>query len=161
LQLLDRQGKCISTVNNATPDGGVEVTVAGIDVLQALGLSERDLQRPTFDLVQADKSTQLLSVGQLDVPVRYDSATTTMTVVFCPEIKGILISWTDCISLGILHADYPRSLFLTKPEVAVSSVAGGGASILHGPIPEHPTVEQLGQFRDAIIKEYRDVFDRK
>ena len=92
LPLLDRKGKCISTVNNATPDGGAEVTVAGMDVLRALGLSERDLQRPTFDLVQADKSTQLLSVGQLDLPVRYESATATMTVVFCPEIKGILIS---------------------------------------------------------------------
>ena len=54
LQLLDRQGKCVSTVHNATPDGGAEVTVAETDVMRALGHSERDLQHPTFDLVQAE-----------------------------------------------------------------------------------------------------------
>ena len=67
---------------------------------------------------------------------------------FAPRSKGVLISWTDCIALGILHADYPRSLFRSKPEVEVSS------------IPENPTTEQVNQIREAIVTEYRDVFDR-
>ena len=63
LQVLDKTGKTTATVRNATPDGGAEVTVAGVDVLHSKGLTERDLPSEKFDLVEADKSTQLLSVG--------------------------------------------------------------------------------------------------
>ena len=128
-------------VRNATPDGGAEVTVAGVDVLQAMGLTERDLQSAKFDLVQADKSTQLLSIGQLDVPVRYGSSAAIITVVFCPEIRGMLISWLDCIALGILHHDYPRPIFSTQSSAAVSAV--NETSILDSPVSEKPSEEQI------------------
>ena len=152
LQLLDADGRTVTTVRHATPDGGAEVTVAGIDVLHSMGLSERDLSSAKFDLVQADKSTQLLSVGQLDVRVRYESSVATVTMVFCPDVTGMLISWVDCIALNILHPDYPRPL-------TVRAVTD--KSVIDGPIPERPTEEQIAQFRQAIISRYQKVFDRE
>ena len=139
-------------VQNATPDGGAEVTVAGVEVLHSMGLTERDLPFAKFDLVQADKSTQLLSVGQLDVRVKYEESIATITVVFCPDIKGMLISWVDCIALNILHQNYPRP-------IAVKAVTD--MSILDGPIPEKPSDEQIGQIRQAIISRYQKVFNRE
>jgi len=159
LQVLDAAGKTTATVQHATPDGGAEVTVAGIDVLHSLGLAERELPAATFDLVQADKSTQLLSVGQLDVRVRYGSLTATITVVFCPDVKGMLISWLDCIALGILHRDYPLPIDSSRSPTAVQAVHE--TSFLDGPIPEKPSEEQIAQFRQAIIKRYQKVFDRE
>ena len=159
LQLLDAAGRTRTIVRNATPDGGAEVTVAGVDVLQAMGLTERDLQSAKFDLVQADKSTQLLSIGQLDVPVRYDSSAAIITVVFCPEIRGMLVSWLDCIALGILHRDYPRPISSTQSSAAVNAV--NETSILDGPVPQKPSEEQIDQFRQAIVNRYRKVFTRE
>ena len=75
-----------------------------------MGLTERDLPSAKFDLVQADKSTQLLSIGQLDVRVKYEASNATITVVFCPDVKGMLISWIECIALNILHPNYPRPI---------------------------------------------------
>ena len=37
-----------------TPDGRAEVTVAGLDVMRALGISEGYLALSAFDLVMAD-----------------------------------------------------------------------------------------------------------
>ena len=89
--------------------------MAGTDVLRSMGLTDRDLRESKFDLVQADKSTQLLSIGQLDIPVRYETSEVVLTVVFCPDINGMLISWLVCIALGILHRDYPRPVFYPSP----------------------------------------------
>ena len=89
--------------------------MAGTDVLRSMGLTDRDLRESTFDLVQAGKSTQLLSIGQLDILVRYETSEAVLTVVFCPDINGMLISWLVCIALGILHRDYPRPVFYPSP----------------------------------------------
>jgi len=43
LQVLDDAGAVKTTVQQATPDGVAEVTVAGIDVLRSIILTERDL----------------------------------------------------------------------------------------------------------------------
>ena len=86
LQLLDETRRTTATVRQATPDGGAEVSVAGVDVLHSIGLTERDLLSAKF--VQADKSTQLLSVGQLDVRVKYEGSIATITVFFCPDVRA-------------------------------------------------------------------------
>lgn len=64
LLLRDAAGKVLTTINETIPDGGAEATVGGMDVLRALGLSEKDLTSSTFNLVMADKSTPLLVVGE-------------------------------------------------------------------------------------------------
>ncbi len=102
-------------------------------MLRSIGLTERDLPSEKFDFVQADKATHLLSMGQMDFRVRYESSVATITVVFCPGIKGMLISWLDCIALRILHHDYPRPLVGPRSPVAVKVV--NEASVRDGPIP--------------------------
>jgi hypothetical protein len=86
------------------------VTVAGFDVLESLGLSEKDLQSSSYDLVQASASSPLLSIGERKFLFKYGPHSATFSVVFCPEVKGMLISWVDCIALGILHKAYPEPL---------------------------------------------------
>ena len=71
-------------------------------------MTEKDLDTSSFDLVMADKTTPLLVIGLVTIVTEYEGITTTLTIVISPEISGLLISWHDCISLGILHADYPK-----------------------------------------------------
>ncbi len=92
----------LATVSNAIPDGGAEATVGGMDVLQALGLSEKDLTSSTFNLVMADKVTPLLVVGKREFLADYEEQSR-------PDVEGLLLSWYDGVFLGILHEDYPRS----------------------------------------------------
>ena len=99
----------VSTIQ-ATPDPGAEVTVGGRDVMEAIGITEEDLATPSFDLVMADRSTPLLSIGQRDIRVRYGDRDARITVVFCPEIQGMLVCRVDCVSLDILHREYPKPL---------------------------------------------------
>ncbi|EFX67542.1 hypothetical protein DAPPUDRAFT_261497 [Daphnia pulex] len=110
VEILDGNGLSARSFANVTPDPGAEVSVGGLDFLSAIGLSESDLSSSSFDLVMADKSAPLLSIGQRDVRIRYGEQAATITVVICPEIRGVLLSWLDCIALRILHSDYPLPL---------------------------------------------------
>lgn len=92
IDLLNASGSKHASISNVIPDGGAEVTVAGLDVLSKLGVKEKDLPAATFDLVMANKSTPLLTVGQLIVPIQYKSRKASLTVDFSPEITGMLIS---------------------------------------------------------------------
>ena len=100
----------IATIDSAIPDGGAEVTVAGLDVLKALGLSEHDLRSSRYELVQASRSSPLLSIGQRKFTFEYGPRKANFPIVFCPEVDGMLISWMDCIALGILSTNYPKPL---------------------------------------------------
>ena len=108
LRVLDDKGQFLSTIDKVIPDGGAEVSVGGLDILKAIGMTEKDLDTSSFDLVMADKTTPLLVIGLVTIVTEYEGITTTLTIVISPEISGLLISWYDCISLGILHADYPK-----------------------------------------------------
>jgi hypothetical protein len=80
--LLDESGSSVATINDAIPDPGAEVSVAGRDVMAALGMTKADLLHSPFELVMADRSTPLLSIGQHEISVRYGGRCTRMTVVF-------------------------------------------------------------------------------
>jgi hypothetical protein len=109
LDLRAGSARAFTAVTSAIPDLGAEVFV-GLDVLNSLGLAEADLSGAKYDLVQADRSSTLLSVGQLELTVHYGPREAQCTVVFCPAIRGMLLSCVDCISLGILHPTYPKPL---------------------------------------------------
>jgi hypothetical protein len=68
------------TTIQATPDPGAQVTVGGRDVMEAIGVTEEDLATSSFDLVMADHSTPLLSIGQRDIRIRYGDQDTRITV---------------------------------------------------------------------------------
>ena len=97
------------TTIQATPDPGAEVTVGGCDVMEAIGVSEEDLATSSFDLVMADRSTPLLSIGQRDIRVRYGDQDARITVVFCPEIHGMLVC-RGIVSAWIFYIKNIRSL---------------------------------------------------
>jgi hypothetical protein len=44
----------------------------------------------------------------------YGDVTAEITIVICPEISGLLISWYDCIALGILPENYPMPIRRTQ-----------------------------------------------
>ncbi len=108
--MLKDNGDGAVTLTNVIPDPGAEVSVCGKDIMVAIGLSEKQLSASSFDLVKADRSSSLLSIGQRDLSVRYGDRYTRITAVFCPEINGMLLCRVDCIRLNILHQDYPKLL---------------------------------------------------
>ncbi len=161
-------GKPDVIIDGVIPDGGAEVSVAGLDVLHSMGLRETDLPCSTFDLVMADKRASILSVGQLDVSVKYGGAVATVTVVFCPEMTGLLLSWVDCIALGILHRNNPHPISDTHTVSSVvdqqhsSSVLTQPAlhPLLLLPVPADPSESERESIKKAILSSFSDVFDQ-
>jgi hypothetical protein len=166
LDLLDDDGLIRMSFGNVTPDPGAEVSVGGLDFLAAIGLSERSLSTSAFDLVMADKSTPLLSIGQRDVRVHYGNQSAVITVVICPEITGILLSRLDCIALDILHKDYPKPLGHHSQPAPIRTVQSKEvdpsiSSFLNGiEIPSNPSAEQIASIKAAIMKHFHMVFDQ-
>jgi hypothetical protein len=154
-------------ITSAIPDPGAEVSVAGLDVLNSLGLVEANLSCAKYDLVQADRSSTLLSIGQLELTIRYGPREAQCTVVFCPAVRGMLLSWVDCKSLGILHYDYPNPLPIGN-RLSVGSIVNQSAtnlppdpsSLLTGTIPEKPTEESIDNIHAAIVAHYDAVVDQ-
>lgn len=118
LDLPDNNEMFLQSFRNVTPDPVAELTFGGLGFLSAIDLTEPNLASSSFDLVMAEKSAPLLSIGQRDVRVRYGNQSAIITVIICPEITGVLLSWLDCIALHILHKDYPLPIqqirFLTS-----------------------------------------------
>ena len=116
----------------------------------------------------ADRSSPLLSIGQRDLTVRYSDQIARITVVFCPEISGMLLFRVDCISLNILHQYYP------KPLVPINSLSATNAPLHPGDmvapssgpflwgvyIPVEPSAAQISVVESAIMAEFDVVFDQ-
>jgi hypothetical protein len=120
-------------------------------VLHLQGLKE-DLPQATFDLVMADRKTPLLSIGQLNLEMTYGDTVAIVTIVFCPELPGLLLSCFDCKALDILHRDYPLSI---SRQQTVASVP-----LLGGPMPDNPTETEKAAIKEAILTSLADVFDQ-
>ncbi|EFX66788.1 hypothetical protein DAPPUDRAFT_115998 [Daphnia pulex] len=110
LDVIRDDGSVGAQISDVIPDPGAEVSVGGHDVMVALDLSEKDLAASSFDLVIADRSSPLLSIGQQDIHIRYGDRSAHITIVFCPEIRGMLLCRLDCVELNILHRQYPKPL---------------------------------------------------
>lgn len=165
LELLDDNDILLQSFRDVTPDPGAEVTVGGLDFLSALCLTESDLASSSFDLVMADKSAPLLSIGQRDVHVRYGSQSAIITVVICPEITSVLLSWLDCIALHILHKDYPLPIQQMRTPTSIKTLQthllAVDTSFLAGlVIPPRPSNEQIATIKAAIVGHFHDVFDQ-
>jgi hypothetical protein len=163
LRVLDDKGQFLSTIDKVIPDGGAEVSVGGLDILMAIGMTEKDLDTSSFDLVMADKTTPLIVIGQVTIVTEYEGTTTTLTIVISPEISGLLISWYDCISLGILHADYPKPVryaHINSTPVKESHQEAAPPSSIPESIAGDPTEEQKNRMEQAFLEEFSDVFDQ-
>ncbi len=118
--------------------------------------------------VLTNKCTPLLSIGQLDVALRYGSRIATVTVFICPEITGMLISWIDCIAPDILHQQYPQPISRSQSHVshltldhrapkATPPICDFLRSVY---IPHDPSEEQCASIKSAITNHFTDVFDQ-
>ena len=164
VQIRRGPGYAAVILDGVIPDGGAEVSVAGPDVLRSLALKEEDLSQATFGLVMADRKAPLLSVGQLDVELTYGKAVATVTVVFCPEMSGLLLSWIDCKALDILHRDYPLPIGQQRPIASVMEIPHPPQPDLHPllkkPMPANPTDGEKAAIKEAILASFADVFDQ-
>ncbi len=140
------------------------MSVAGPDVLHSLSLKEDDFLQATFGLVMADRKAPLLSIGQQDVEMTYGDAVASVTVVFCPEMSGLLLSWIDCKALGILHRDYPMPIGQQRPIASVTEIPHPPQPDLHPllkkPMPANPTETEKTAIKEAILARFADVFDQ-
>ncbi|XP_045023347.1 uncharacterized protein LOC123467548 [Daphnia magna] len=107
LDLRTGSARAFTAVTSAIPDPGAEVSVAGLDVLNSLGLAETDLSGAKYDLVQADRSSTLLSIGQLELTVRYGAREAQCTVALYPKnrrrnlsAKPVRPSWLTSTSFS-------------------------------------------------------------
>jgi hypothetical protein len=90
-----------------------------------------------------------------------------MTVVFCPEIRGMLICRLDCVNLAIIHAEYPnplrsiQSVQTQQPEAAVQPDVLEWAFLQNIHLPADPSAEQIAIVEAAITAEFASVFDQE
>jgi hypothetical protein len=63
-----------------------EVSVCGKDIMEAIRLSKNHLAASSFDLVMADRSSPLLSIGQRDLTVLYGGKSPSITEFFSPRL---------------------------------------------------------------------------
>jgi transposase InsO family protein len=158
---LDSQGRQRTTIDDAIPDGGAEITVGGLDILSQLGMTEADLTSSSYDLVMADRSSPLLVVGQVTAVASYGDVTAEITIVICPEISGLLISWYDCIALGILPENYPMPIRRTQfNSVSTSEVRSETPATVTTEYPDDPSDELIESVREELVKEFERVFDQ-
>jgi hypothetical protein len=154
---LDSQVRQRTTIDDAIPDGGTEISVGGLDILSQLGMTEADLTSSSYDLVMADHSSPLLVVGQVTAVASYGDVTAEITIVICPEISGLLISWYDCIALGILPENYPMPIRRTQfNSVSKSEVSSETLATVPTEYPD----ELIESVREELVKEFERVFDQ-
>jgi hypothetical protein len=135
-----------------------------MDVLHALGFSEADLSSSTFDLVMADKSTPLLVIGEKEFTATYEGTAASITITFSPDISGLLLSWYDCISLGILHDGYPRPWKNSRHGMQINSLQTANRRkapyVYDGIVPLDPSPDDIQRIGNDIARQFDDVFDQ-
>ncbi|KZS02059.1 Uncharacterized protein APZ42_001050, partial [Daphnia magna] len=109
-------------------------------------------------------STPLLVVGEKEFCVKYEGGTAAVTILFSPDVEGLLVAWHDCKALGILHEDYPKPVRKTATGISIKSLASTvkpeNPCGFIGPIPSHPTLDDVKRIEEAIADGYADVFDQ-
>jgi hypothetical protein len=136
IEILTNDNKIITSAT-ATPDCGAEATVAGIEVLNLFGELKNNLLPGNGETLVAANGEPLTAIGQLNVQLRYKGRKSSATIIFCIELKGILLSWFTCVELGILPPNFP------EPAASIQQIHSAN-------IPE---------LKASLLDEFADVFD--
>ena len=92
---------------NALPDTGADLSVAGEDFLQQLGVFREALRRPAQHPRAADGSV-IHSVGTLTSVISLGDVRKEDEVVnILPGVRVLLLSWEVTRKLRLVHAGYP------------------------------------------------------
>lgn len=128
---------------SVTPDTGAEISVAGLDILNQLDWHINNLLPVDVQLVTASNQS-LDPVGQMSVTLHYGDQSVVVELIICSDVSGVLLSWFACKDLGILHSSYPDPLPKAFSVCAISNPQSN---------------DSLNQYRQDLIREFRDVFD--
>ncbi|XP_064111293.1 uncharacterized protein LOC135218773 [Macrobrachium nipponense] len=185
---------CISTTHPKgsssvmwTPDSGAETTVIGLDNAKSLGIHESSLEPIIMGgLIAADRQP-LTNMGTFEAFLTLGNRNTTTVVSVVKEVKGALLSWFDCVALGILPKHFPAQIqhvtcSVSKPHIAsrtkkvlepqvtsntqdvvqsasTSSLVSVPVALPRWPYSRDPTEAERTEHASSIISAYPHVFD--
>jgi hypothetical protein len=114
-------------------------------------MTEADLTSSSYHLVMADRSSPLLVVGQVTAVASYGDVTAGITIVIYPEISCLLISWYDCLALGILPENYPMPIRRTQfNSVSKSEVSSESPATVPTEYPDDSSDELIESVRENL-----------
>ena len=106
--LLSAPGGVFSVAARA--DSGAEATVIGEDVLSDIGLDKSKLESCLSQTFSAVGRHPLTCLGSFETTLELGGRSTVATVFVIRELTGLLLSWFDCVALGILPRDFPAQI---------------------------------------------------
>ena len=140
--------------HEATPDTGAEATLAGIDIINALGFPIENLAPPSTDnLIAADKQS-LTCIGTLPCIIEYGDHRVHETIHVCEGVDEFLLAWYICKDLGIISPEYPQPIF--SPSLKANAIQSEQRHTFV--ISGQPTEPEIATIKQSLLKEYNDVF---
>ena len=94
----------------ARADSGAEATVIGMDALAAIGVDTSQLETCLSETFAAVGRHPLTCLGSFPATLELGGRSTDVTVFVIRELTGLLLSWFDCVALGILPRDFPAQI---------------------------------------------------
>ena len=101
-----------------TPDSGAEATVMGAAASRAIGISDADLDAGSSEGFSAVGHHRLECIGSFRADITLGSRRASVTVFVIDQLEGMLLSWFDSVTLGLLPPDFPaqvQSVTLSEP----------------------------------------------
>lgn len=109
-----------------TPDTGAEVSVIGEREAKSISVDVTRLT-PLNEKLYAAGGGQLDSAGTFSCELYLGDRRVTTEVVVLNRFDGALLSWTECIGLGILPPDFPRQIKSTEYAASGQTRSARGA----------------------------------
>ncbi|XP_043200358.1 uncharacterized protein LOC122369578 [Amphibalanus amphitrite] len=94
----------------ARADSGAEATVIGEDSLSSICVEPAQLEPCIGQPFSAVGKQPLTCVGSFRATLELGDQSTTAAVFVIRELTGLLLSWFDCVALGILPRDFPAQI---------------------------------------------------
>ncbi|KAF0297159.1 hypothetical protein FJT64_005413 [Amphibalanus amphitrite] len=94
----------------ARADSGAEATVIGEDSLSSICVEPAQLEPCIGQPFSAVGRHPLTCIGSFQAALELGDRSTTAAVFVIKEMTGLLLSWFDCVALGILPRDFPAQI---------------------------------------------------
>ncbi|KAF0314284.1 uncharacterized protein FJT64_015262 [Amphibalanus amphitrite] len=94
----------------ARADSGAEATVIGEDSLSSICVKPAQLEPCIGQPFSAVGRHPLTCIGSFQAALELGDRSTTAAVFVIKEMTGLLLSWFDCVALGILPRDFPAQI---------------------------------------------------
>ncbi|KAF0300938.1 hypothetical protein FJT64_026671 [Amphibalanus amphitrite] len=144
-----------------TPDTGAEISALSLQQAESVGVSRADLTPSTAVLWAAD-SRRLDCVGTCAHTLQLGDVIQTVQVSVLRALHSPLLSWHDCIGLGILPASFPRQICQRGSAAETGTDGGAPEPPPPGEPPEAPAAGSQPSLRrcsgtTAAPEETRDL----